>query len=66
MTLNNSKVNGTDIHVYTFCHFLRNNSSGKTVTTGGSERRILLKDFTTELDMTSVNAPFKMCGELFV
>ena len=54
--------NGTDIYVCTFCQLLRHNSSGKTVTTGGSERRSLLKDVPTAPDMTSVSAPFKMCG----
>ena len=58
--------NGTDIHVCTLCQLLRHNSSCKTISAGGSERRILLKDFTTELDMTSVKVPFIMCGELFV
>ena len=60
------KKNGTDIHVCTFCQLLRHNSSCKMITAGGREMRILLNDFTTELDMTSVNVPFIMCGELFV
>ena len=37
----------------TFCQLLRHNSSGKTVTAGGSEMRILLKDVPTAPDMTS-------------
>ena len=37
----------------TFCQLLRHNSSGKTISAGGSEMWILLKDVPTAPDMTS-------------
>ena len=56
---------GTDMHVYTFRQFLFYNSNCKLITTWCSEKRILLKDVPTAPDMTSVSAPFKMCGWFF-
>ena len=45
-----------------FSHY---HSSDKTITIEGSERRILLKDTSTTLKMTSENVPLQICKSPF-